>query len=227
VLNGRSVQARAVVSNGSLPRTVHELVGDEHFSAAFRESFAGLRLSNSSCQVYIGIKPGEKLDDIGDLLFTSTHPVFDSSAICSRDVTSRTYSVYYPTIRPGSERYTIVASMNGWHDDWDGLDRDAYRGAKQALIEDTLDALEKYVPRIRRLADYTEAATPKTFARYTLHQGGASFGTKFEGLQHSMNLGAEVPGLFHTGSVGIIMSGWLGSANYGVMTANEVDKYLS
>jgi hypothetical protein len=35
-----------------------------------------------------------------------------------------------------------------------------------------------------------------------------------------------VPGLFHTGSVGIIMSGWLGSANYGIMTANEAEKYL-
>ena len=28
------------------------------------------------------------------------------------------------------------------------------------------------------------------------------------------------------GSVGIIMSGWLGAANYGVIVANEVDKLL-
>ncbi|MDD3703652.1 MAG: hypothetical protein PHR12_05420, partial [Victivallaceae bacterium] len=56
---------------------------------------------------------------------------------------------------------------------------------------------------------------------------GASFGTKFEGLQVSMKLSDEVGGLFHTGSVGIIMSGWLGAANYGVITANNADKYLS
>ena len=71
-----------------------------------------------------------------------------------------------------------------------------------------------------------EAATPKTFERYTLHPSGTSFGTKFEGLKISMGLPAQVGGLFHTGSVGIIMSGWLGAANYGVIVANNVDKYL-
>jgi len=71
-----------------------------------------------------------------------------------------------------------------------------------------------------------EAATPKTFHRYTLHEAGASFGTKFEGLKTSMDLPKAMPGLFHTGSVGIIMSGWLGAANYGVIVSNDVDKFL-
>jgi hypothetical protein len=35
-----------------------------------------------------------------------------------------------------------------------------------------------------------------------------------------------VRGLFHAGSVGIIMSGWLGAANYGVIAANKVDAWL-
>ncbi len=226
IVNGREIGARAVVSNGSLPRTVHELAGDENFPAEFLDGFGKVRVSNSSCQVYLGIRPGEKIDYIGDLLFTSTHPEFDSAAICSRDITSRTYSVYYPEIRPGSDRYTIVASMNGWYDDWAHLSPEAYRAGKAELIEDTLNALETYVPRIRSLVDYAEAATPKTFARYTLHVEGASFGTKFDGLRYSMGLGEHVRGLFHTGSVGIIMSGWLGSANYGVMVANEAEKFL-
>jgi hypothetical protein len=41
-----------------------------------------------------------------------------------------------------------------------------------------------------------------------------------------MGLPKEIPGLFHAGSVGIIMSGWLGAANYGVIVANNVDTYL-
>jgi all-trans-retinol 13,14-reductase len=41
-----------------------------------------------------------------------------------------------------------------------------------------------------------------------------------------MGLPGQVGGLFHTGSVGIIMSGWLGAANYGVIVSNNVDKYL-
>ena len=74
--------------------------------------------------------------------------------------------------------------------------------------------------------DHVEASTPKTFKRYTLHPSGTSFGTKFEGLKISRDLPKQINGLFHAGSVGIIMSGWLGAANYGVIVANETDKFL-
>ena len=62
--------------------------------------------------------------------------------------------------------------------------------------------------------------------RYTTHWGGTSFGTKFEGLKVSMGVPEAIPGLFHAGSVGIIMSGWLGTINYGVITSNKIDRYL-
>lgn len=227
VINGREVGAKAVVSNGNIITTVRELVGDEYFDPGFLAAFSqDVRLSNSSCQVYVGIRPGEKLNNIGDLLFTSNHPEFDAHALCSPQVTSRTYSVYYPSIRPGTDRYTVVASMNARHEDWADMTRDQYRQAKADLVDDTLNALTRYVPDIRTITDYTDAATPRTFERYTLHRNGASFGTKFDGLKYSMELHKEIGGLFHTGSVGIIMSGWLGTVNYGVIAANEVDKYL-
>ncbi|MCX6985178.1 MAG: FAD-dependent oxidoreductase [Lentisphaerae bacterium] len=209
-INGRHIKCRSVLSNGNI------------LSKA-----KAVRLNNSSSQVYIGIKPGEKFDFIGDLLFTSTCPVFDPGKLLAKDVTSRTFSVYYPEIRPGSDDYTIVASMNARYEDWEGLGEKEYGDAKDNLIKDTIIALGKYIPGIQDKIDYTEAATPKTFKRYTLHGLGSSFGTKFEGLEVSMKLPEQVPGLFHAGSVGIIMSGWLGAANYGVIVSNKIDKYLS
>ena len=80
------------------------------------------------------------------------------------------------------------------------------------------DALEKIIPDIRSKVDHIEAATPRTIKYYTQHASGASFGTKFEGLDVSSSLPEHAPGLFHAGSVGIIMSGWLGTINYGVIT---------
>ena len=186
-----------------------------------------MRLNNSSCQVYMGIKKGERIDYIGDLLFTSKAEKFDTKELCSKNTTSRTFSIYYPQTRPGSDMYSIVASSNANYDDWANLSEEEYRASKKELIQRTLDALEKYIPKIRDKIDHVEAATPKTFQRYTLHLSGSSFGTKFEGLKVSMGLPKEIPGLFHTGSVGIIMSGWLGAANYGVIVANDVDKFLS
>ncbi len=73
---------------------------------------------------------------------------------------------------------------------------------------------------------WAECATPLTFHRYTKHLEGASFGTKFEGLAVSRALPQQIAGLYHAGSVGIIMSGWLGAVNYGVIVANEVDGFL-
>jgi phytoene dehydrogenase-like protein len=94
------------------------------------------------------------------------------------------------------------------------------------LIETTLDDVNRYVPNIRERLDHVEAATPKTFQHYTKHQLGASFGTKFEGLAVSRGLPEQIKGLYHAGSVGIIMSGWLGAANYGAIVANKVDARL-
>jgi len=227
VTNGKMVKCKAVVSNGNLKSTIHKLVGDGCFSESFVEKARGVRLNNSSCQVYIGIKKGEKFDYIGDLLFTSVAEKFDSAKLRSRNITSRTFSIYYPETRPGSDMYSIVASTNANYEDWANLSEEEYRASKKELIESTLNALEKYVPGVRAKIDWVEAATPKTFQRYTLHERGASFGTKFEGLKVSMGLPEQIPGLFHTGSVGIIMSGWLGAANYGVIVANNVDKFLT
>jgi phytoene dehydrogenase-like protein len=226
MINGREVPCRAVVFNGNLKRLVKELVGEEHFPAEYLSGFKQVRLSNSSCQVYLGIKPGESLPYIGDLIFSSEHPEYDTAALLSPMITSRTFSVYYPELRPGSNKYSIVASMNANYDDWQGLDRETIRRRKQDLVENTLAVLERMVPGIREKVDYIETSTPLTFERYTGHVCGATFGTKFEGLDYSTTIQNQVAGLFHTGSVGIIMSGWLGAANYGVITANDVDKYI-
>ncbi len=177
--------------------------------------------------MYVGIRKGERIDYIGDLLFTSEAEKFDSEELRGINTTSRTFSIYYPQTRPGSDMFSVVASTNAKYDDWTNLSEEEYQTAKENLIQRTLNALEKYVPKIRDKVDYLEAATPRTFQRYTLHLSGASFGTKFEGLKISMGLPKEISGLFHTGSVGIIMSGWLGAANYGVIVANNVDKFLS
>lgn len=226
-LSGRNVSCRAVVSNGSLFRTAFELAGRELLSPEFAEGLEAARPSTSSCQVYLGIKPGEKIPYIGDLVFHSTHPEFDADALCAAKPTSRTFSVYYPELRPGSGECSVVASMNARYQDWEGLSPEEYAARKAALVEDAFGTVEEYVPNIRKIVDYVCAATPKTFQRYTGHVLGATFGTKFEGLRYSRDLPKQVPGLFHTGSVGIIMSGWLGAVNYGIIVANEVDKYLA
>lgn len=228
VVNGREIRCGSVISNSNLKATIFQLVGADKFDPNFVEQAQAVRLNNSSTQVYMAIKEGVEIDEnTGDLLFSSTAPLFRTEALLSRDITSRTFSFYYPRTRPEAKRrYAIVSSTNARYEDWTGLSDEDYEASKQDLIETTLDALEKYVPDIREKVDHAEAATPRTFQHYTKHLSGASFGTKFEGLAVSRSLPEQLPGLYHAGSVGIIMSGWLGAINYGVIVANDVDQYL-
>ncbi|PIE55873.1 MAG: phytoene dehydrogenase [Desulfobulbus propionicus] len=225
-VGGRRIEARCVISNSGITNTVDNLVGREHFSAAFCEQFDGVRVNNSSCQVYFGIRRGEVIDDIGDLLFTSTAPEFSSSEMLRPDTGSMTFSLYYPKTRPENPDYTIVASMNARYDDWKPLAPAEYSAAKKKMEERCLRHLERYLPGVGEKIDTIDSATPLTFNRYTLHTKGTSFGTKFEGLDLSRGIFKEVAGLFHVGSVGIIMSGWLGAINYGVIVANDADALL-
>jgi phytoene dehydrogenase-like protein len=223
---GRTIRARSVVSNASVVSTIDQLVGREHFSEGFQKAAAAVRMAGSSCQVYLGVRKGETIPFVTDLLFTSTRPTYRSEALSDMHGESRTFSFYYPKTRPGIERYTIVSSTNAYWKDWADLDQTAYEAEKERLAEDTLACLEGYIPGVRAKIDHVEVATPRTVNFYVQHPQGASFGTKFEGLEVSSKLPEEIPGLYHAGSVGIIMSGWLGAANYGAITANKVDAYL-
>lgn len=228
VVKGHTIKSRAVVSNSNLLTTVHKMVGDEHFSAEFVKKAKAVRLNTSSCQVYMGIKSGESIPFVGDLVFTSEDQSFSTDLILSPQVGSQTFSLYYPDSRPHLDpKYAVVSSSNARFEDWINLSEDEYEKQKQFIIERALSGLEKIIPGVRAKINYVDAATPLTVQRYTLHEKGASFGTKFEGLEVSMNMHKEISGLFHAGSVGIIMSGWLGAANYGVIQAHEVDNYLS
>jgi phytoene dehydrogenase-like protein len=229
VVNGRLIKCRSVISNSNLRNTIFKMVGEENFDPNFVNDAKAVRVNNSSTQVYMALKPGESVaEETGDLLFCSTAPVFRTDLLLSRNITSRTFSFYYPRTRPtGKERYAIVSSTNANWSDWANLTEEEYQASKAELIETTLDALEKYVPNCREKIEHVEASTPRTFQHYTKHLNGASFGTKFEGLAVSRALPEQIPGLYHAGSVGIIMSGWLGAINYGVIVANEVDGKLT
>ena len=125
----------AVVSNANLLGTIFNLVGPEHWDRDFLEQARAVRLNNSSTQVYMALKPEMPIEpsQCGDLLFSSTAPQFRTDLLLSRDVTSRTFSFYYPQTRPGLSRCVAVASTNANYDDWAGLSKEDYAAGKRAL----------------------------------------------------------------------------------------------
>ena len=113
-----------------------------------------MRLNNSSCQVYMALKTGEQLDEsLGDLLFSSTAPLFRTDAA----VEPRHHQPHVFVLLPahparGSDRSLVVSSTNARYDDWASLSPEEYEASKRDLVETTLEAIAKYVPDIREQA---------------------------------------------------------------------------
>jgi hypothetical protein len=223
-VNGRTIGTRAVS-----PTPISARRSSGWSASSIRPRFLGRGPRRAAEQLqHAGLHGAEarradrRID--GRSAVQSTAREFRTDLLLSRDITSRTFSFYYPRTRPqAAPRCLIVSSTNARYEDWAGLPEEEYEASKRDLIETTLDALEKYVPNCRERIDHVEAATPRTFQHYTKHLAGASFGTKFEGLAVSRGLPEQIGGLYHAGSVGIIMSGWLGAINYGVIVANDVE----
>ena len=227
IANGREITARAVVSNANLKATILDLAGVDAVPAPFAETCRELPLSVSVAQVYYGLKKGETIPEIADILFASDVPHYDAAAFRAFPPRSASFSFYYPkTLRPDHDATEIVATVCADYEDWDNLSEQEYRDKKNVLIDAVTGILSRYIPGIAGMCDHVEAATPKTLERYTGHWRGATFGTKFPGFAAAAELPGRIPGLFHCGAQGIIMSGWLGSANSGALAAGKVEAYL-
>ncbi len=225
-----TIRTDAVVSNANVRQTIFELVGEEKFDRGFIDDAKAVRLNNSSTQVYMAMQEGDLLDvqELGDLLFSSTAPEFRTEALLSRDITSRTYSLLLPQDPPA--RRPAVPGGEQHQRQLRRLGRPAggrVPGEQAGPVRDDARRARQVRARHPR-ADGPRRGVARRGAseHYTHHPAGASFGTKFEGLAVSRALPQQITGLYHAGSVGIIMSGWLGAMNYGVIVANEVDNQL-
>ena len=91
--SGRVIRAKAVLSNANIKNTIFRLGGEANFPADYVAEAKAVRINSSSCQVYFGIRKGETIPHIGDLVFTSENPKFSSTELTDLHTTSRTFSV--------------------------------------------------------------------------------------------------------------------------------------
>ena len=57
-VNGRKIQCGAVLSNANLKNTIENMLGLTKLPEKFAKKSKSVRLNNTSCQVYIGLKKG-------------------------------------------------------------------------------------------------------------------------------------------------------------------------
>jgi len=154
-------KASIVVANVNAKTTFLELVGEKCLDAKFVDYIKNLRMSPSSFAVYLGVDMDLSgyptlIVDLDD----GYHVAINSNAD--------------PSLAPsGKSSVTILTSAN--YHDFPERDTPGYLQVKRELAEKLVQKAEKVLPGLRERIVIQDAATPKTFERYTSMPEGAIY----------------------------------------------------
>ena len=97
--------------------------------------------------------------------------------ITQRGFTFVDYSQIDSNLAPKEKSFGAVC-MPDFIEDWQELDKTAYKAKKQELLNATLEKLEKHYSNISDLVEYAEVGTAKTVQRYIKTPNGTAYGFK-------------------------------------------------
>ena len=178
--NGRTVRAKAVVSNADMKRTFLELLEPESLPSAYRASIANAAPSNSAFSVHLGI-------DFVPAIRPATHvpaPAHVGIAMMSK---------LDPSAAPeGHSTLTLISLVpfeeaQRWFPESEGGDWKAWRRSggyeqhKKEAGDRMIAAAETVIPGLSQHIVYRTDASPVTYARYDWASAGAIYGISGEG----------------------------------------------
>ncbi|MBI3784620.1 MAG: NAD(P)/FAD-dependent oxidoreductase [Deltaproteobacteria bacterium] len=248
---GGEIDAPVVVSNADLKRTVTDLVGEQHFSAATVERVRAFRMTVPLFVVYLGIDvdlvaqglPNTNYFVWGDYDLEAIYDELEAGRLPEKEFLYVTVaSLKDPTSQrlapPGYTNLQIMTLVPREYGLWnvgdDGAQEGAYhrdpeyRRRKEALAEHLIASAERIIPGLSDLRahiDWQESATPVTQERFTHSTGGTSYGIEFACDQMGpLRIGpeTEIGGLFLCGASTPSGHGIGGVLRGGVITASAV-----
>ncbi len=161
IAEGKVFRAPIIVANANAKTTFLELVGKEHLDAKFIEYIKSLKMSPSSFAVYLGVN-----------MDLSGYPTIIVNLDDGYHITINSNAD--PSLAPtGKSSVTILTSAN--YHDFPERGTPEYLKMKRELAEKLIQKAEKVIPNLRERIVVQDAATPKTFERYTSMPEGAIY----------------------------------------------------
>ena len=154
-------KAPIVVSNANAKTTFLELIGRDHLKGEFVEYIRGLKMSPSCFMVFLGVD-----------MDLSGYPTIikNMDEGCDIVINSNADASLAPK---GKASITILTFAN--YHDFPERGTDDYMRKKQELSKALIKKAEKVIPDLSRHIIVKDAATPKTFERYTSMPQGAIY----------------------------------------------------
>jgi all-trans-retinol 13,14-reductase len=157
----RIFRAPIVVSNVNAKTTFLELVGRDNLKKEFVEYIMGLKMSPSCFMVFLGLD-----------MDLSSYPTLIKNMDDGYEIVINSNAD--PSLAPrGKASITILTSAS--YEDFPERGTEEYMRKKQELSEILINKAEKLIPNLSRHIVVKDAATPKTFERYTFMPQGAIY----------------------------------------------------
>jgi len=245
---GQEIDAKVVVSNADLKRTILGLVGESHFAPGTVERVRSFRMATPLFCVYLGLDVDLVAQGIPNTnhFFVGTYDIegiydrIDAGEIPADSVAYITAAtVKDPVSRhlapKGYTNLQIMTVAPGDHEVWN-VDRSPaeggryhrdpeYRRRKREVMDQMIATAERVLPEIAGHIDWKEAASPVTQERFTRSTGGTSYGIALSTDQvgpFRMGPATEIPGLFLCGASAPSGPGIAGVMRGGVAAAGAV-----
>ncbi len=171
-----------IIANNSVPG-VAELLPAEKGSELKGET-SDLRPGASLLTIYLGFS--KILKDLGHNYYSTA--VFDNSVKSMADIFKNNnddfskrnfifvdYGQINSGLAPEGKSVGGVCCVD-YLKEWEALERKEYKARKERAVSCFIERLEKLIPGIKSVIEYSEAGTPSTIKRYTLNPGGAVYG---------------------------------------------------
>jgi phytoene dehydrogenase-like protein len=245
---GQEIDAKVVVSNADLKRTILGLVGESHFAPETVKRVRSFQMATPLFCVYLGLDVDLAAQGIPNTnhFFVGTYDIeglydrIDSGEIPADTVAYITAAtVKDPVSRhfapKGYTNLQIMTVAPGDHEIWN-VDRSPaeggryhrdpeYRRRKREVMDQMIATAERVLPGITGHIDWKEAASPVTQERFTRSTGGTSYGIALSTDQvgpFRMGPASEIPGLFLCGASAPSGPGIAGVMRGGVAAAGAV-----
>ncbi|MBZ5750621.1 phytoene desaturase family protein [Metabacillus rhizolycopersici] len=203
---GEYVEAPIVVCNGDLTKMMHELVGEEFFSARYKKRIARLSYSISAFEVFLGVDyPLEELD-LAHETFLYTDYNYDEffnkhqnlkelgvDGISGIGITTPT--LVDKTLAPEGKHTSVITTLVPYDigTDW--------KDVKDQYQDKLINMAEAVIPNLSKHIDFVESGSPTTMERYTNNSNGAIYGWEQNMQQMTARPQHETPieGLYLSG----------------------------
>jgi len=179
--------ADAVISAGDYKKTLLRLLDDKSLiPQTLRNRIDKASVSEGYCTVYLGLNmPNEELGKymkVPHVFFLNSTPGCDIYNAEDREFFTKTSAELYapsmvnPKLAPEGKSSLMlqIKAPYRWMHNWGGDDKKVYGQLKEKAMDAMIDNASRLIPGLKESIAYQDAATPRTYERFTHNTDGAS-----------------------------------------------------